>query len=112
MEWRVRMSKSVYSEEEYIPPIFIAEFFGGPFNGRIAHYDKLGVEKTVVPSEITVTTKTEGNDGFGNVESIFTMFARYVYSPIQQLNTRVRYDYVSEVTEGEIAQTHAESNRS
>ena len=100
----MQMSKSVYSEEEYISPIFIAEFFGGPFNGRIAHYQKLGLEQTIVPSEITVTTKTEGNDGFGNVEPIFTMFARYVYSPTQQLNTRVRYDYVSEVTEGEIAE--------
>ena len=97
------MSKSVYSEEEYISPIFIAEFFGGPFNGRIAHYQKLGLEQTIVPSEITVTTKTEGNDGFGNIEPIFTMFARYVQSANQQLDTRVRYEYVSEVTEGEVA---------
>ena len=97
------MSKSVYFEEEYISPIFTAEFFGGPFNGRIAYYQKLGLEQTIVPSEITVTTKTEGNDGSGNVEPIFTMFARYVQSANQQLDTRVRYEYVSEVTEGEIA---------
>ena len=100
----MQMSKSVYSEEEYISPIFIAEFFGGPFNGRIAHYQKLGLEQTIVPSEITVTTKTEGNDGFGNIEPIFTMFARYVQNPnSQQVDSRVRYEYVSEVTEGEVA---------
>ena len=91
---------------------FKAEFFGGPFNGILADYSKIGDKHDVVPSEIKIRSQVEGFAEKNTPTRLYTQTSTYVKSSIQPLYTYVRYEYVGQVTEGEIAQTHAESNRS
>lgn len=98
-------------DDEYFSTVIGIEFFSGPFHRKLGYYQKIGPLQNIVPTEIIINSTVTGSDERTDPEIMFELSAKYVLSSLELPYGRVRYDYVSQVSEGEIAETQTEPQK-